>query len=453
LVFSHVRYPFIGAGETYDTGEFVLAVHPGDWHTGSRRYRTWFLENFPFDKSRSWLRKQSAWFTSILYQPEDKVVADYTVYDRWCREAEQFGVNCHELIGWDKGGLERDYPQYFPEPKLGGWEGYRALLASIRARGKRCLTFVNYNVLDSAGEEYPQLKQFTHQDQFGETPRMAWGESTLIARKGLSVHRHVRASVVPGLQRILEERFLKLVEAGADGFQIDKAVVSSTLDFNPLNRRKPDEAMCEGLVEAVAELYRKARRINPEFCLASEASQDRLLPYVDVFYRCSSGSGISPLRYVFPEWTSVQHVSAPRDFRGINGAVLTGSVICMEPRLYQASLADPLYRELARYLAEVERIRRELADVLFLGNYFDTEGAGISEAALSYAVHGHTRTNRRAIVVVNDSASPCAYRWKFTHRQVARAQLHAPFAEVREVKVEDAVTIPAAGLHILVEAG
>ena len=35
------------------------------------------MEHFPFDKSESWLRKQSTWYTSILYQPEDKITADY----------------------------------------------------------------------------------------------------------------------------------------------------------------------------------------------------------------------------------------------------------------------------------------------------------------------------------------------------------------------------------------
>ena len=32
LVFSHVRYPFIKSGEAFDTGEFILRVHRGDWH-------------------------------------------------------------------------------------------------------------------------------------------------------------------------------------------------------------------------------------------------------------------------------------------------------------------------------------------------------------------------------------------------------------------------------------
>ena len=173
LVFSHVRYPFIKSGEVFDTGEFIIRAHQGDWHQGSLFYRQWFLEHFPFDKSGSWLRRQSSWFSSIIYQPEDRIVADYKTYDQWTKDAEEYGIKCHELIGWNKGGLERDYPEYYPEPKLGGWEGYRALLGSIKSRGTRCLTFVNYNILDSAGEEYRRdLKTYTRQDQFGSNSEL-----------------------------------------------------------------------------------------------------------------------------------------------------------------------------------------------------------------------------------------------------------------------------------------
>ncbi len=463
LVFSHVRYPFINSGETFDTGEFIIRVHQGNWHQGSLYYRKWFLEHFPFDKSGSWLRAQRSWFSSIIYQPEDRIIADYKTYDRWAHDAEQYGIKCHELIGWDKGGLERDYPEYFPEPKLGGWAAYEALLKSIKSRGARCLTFVNYNILDSDGDEYPALKQYTRQDQFGSTPNwMAWGESTLIARKGISVRRHLLASVVPGFQDLLEKRFLRLIEAGADGFQIDKTCVGCTLDWNPLNTRKPDVALCEGLVEAIESLVTKGRKVNPQFCLASESGLDRMVPYIDVYYRATSGCTISPLRYVFPEWTAVQHVSNPRDFRGINGAVLTGAVICIEPSSYQGSIADPLYNDLANYFREVDRIRQELISIIFLGKYYDNQGATITAAegttgkALApdvvFAVHGDSADKQRAIVVVNNSDASRKYVWKFTHRQVQAAKLYVPFEPVKDVASGSPLAIKGSGLHILLEA-
>jgi hypothetical protein len=249
---------------------------------------------------------------------------------------------------------------------------------------------------------------------------------------------------------------LQLARDGADGFQIDKTVASRGLDFNPLNSRRPDEALQQGLVDAIAATYEKCRRVNPEFRLASEHNQDRLIPYVDVAYRACAGYQISPLRYVFPEWTSVQHITSPGDFRGVNGAVVTGAVICVEPRNYQGSLADPLYREMGEYIREVERIRGELADVIFLGRWLDDQGAEIADEtgsgtarALHFAVHADAAGRRRALVVANDADSPRVYTWRFSPGGLKEVTLHAPFEQARAAASGERLRIPAAGLHIL----
>lgn len=488
LVFSHVRYPFIKAGERFDTGEFILRVHPGDWHEGAKCYRDWFEQHFDVPTEPSWLRRKRSWFSSIIYQPEDRVVADLPTFSKWAEEAKHSaGIDCHELIGWDRGGLERDYPFYEPEPKLGGREAFRDCLNDINARDEKCLAFVNYNVLDPNTDAFQEkLHAWGHCDQFGQSPNwMAWGESTLLARKAISVRRHRLASVLPELEEMLEGFFLDCVRDGAHGFQIDKVCVGSAIDFNPLLTRKPDEANCEGLVQAIGRLLARCREIDPEFCIASEAVQDRLIPYIQVFYRNSAGYDISPLRYVFPEWTSCQHVSEPFDFQKVNGAVLTGSVIVIEPDSYQGSLGQPLYAALAKYLKQVDAIREELAEIIFLGKYHDCLGAEIDlesgqstgggvlqlggevmipgaaatggaldaeeSGPLRYRVHEDAKTGQRAITLANTTAETASYRWRFTHRDVTKARLYAPGDATRTVTASETLTIAPEGLHVIVE--
>ncbi len=498
LVFSHVRYPFNKDGETFDSGDFIIRLHDGDWHQAAQYYRKWFTSHWPIDKSKSWLRKQSAWFTSIIYQPEDRIVADFPTYGRWTADAQAFGINTFELIGWHHGGLERGYPDYVPEERLGGPAAFKKLIDDIHDRKGRVLAFVNYNILDSAIEDYKTTyRPWTHQDAYGSSPNwMAWGESTLLARKGLSVRRHLLSSVIPPLEKLLGEHFVNLAEAGADGLQIDKLCVSTGLDFNPLNTRKPDEALNQGLVDAIERLYAKCRAINPDFCLAGEALQDRLMPYIDVYYRAAGGFTISPLRYAFPEWTACQHIGAPRDFNGVNSAVMLGAVICVEPFTYQGSLAHPLYADLASYIAETEGIRDRLRDTIFTGDYLDmteaevievsiarkpatasssgegtaapgnpapalTDGdtispeaatfQGIYSGAMFWRVHANMKTGRHAIVNVNSSNQDRYYTWKFTHRDVKEADLYEPFKPVRTVRAGDAVKIGPQRFHVVVE--
>jgi hypothetical protein len=465
LVFSHIRYPYVQAGETFESGEFMIRIHHGDWHEGSQFYRTWFLARFPFDKSDSWLRKESAWFTSIIYQPEDKIIADYKTYNLWAQDAQKYGINCFELIGWNNGGLERNYPNYTPEEKLGGKAGFRELLKSIDAGGGKCLVFTNYNILDQNTPWYKdELYKYKQQDQFGQQNiSMGWGESTFLARSGMNVRYHVRSSVTPEIEKILADQFMELIRDGAHGFQIDKVCVGAALDFNPLNTVKPDVALCEGLVQAIDRLYRQCRAIDPDFRIASEFGYDRLLPYFDVGYRNSYGSEISTFRYVFPEWTSCNHISAPRDFRGVNGAVLTGAVLCIEPDTYQGSLDQPVYRDLALYIKEINRIRTELTDYIFTGDYFDDQGAEIVIDAgktnestgnarnLVYKVHGNHKSGKRAIVIMNDGLQTASYTWKFTHKDVREVQLYSPFTGVKILKAGEPVEIKPDGLQILVE--
>lgn len=458
ITFSHVRYPFIQSGETFESGVFIIRAGKGDWHDGVKTYRDWFVSHFPVDKSNSWLRKKSAWFTSILFQPEDKIIADYKKYDEWTQDANKFGIHCHELIGWDNGGLERNYPLYIPEEKLGGREGFKTLLQSIKNRGDHCLVFMNYNVLDMSTDWYrKELHKYMSQDQFGnQAIWMGWGESTLLARKQLSVRYHVRSSVVPGIRKILDDFYVQLVKDGAQAFQIDKLVVGSSLDFNPLNTAKPDVALCQELVSAIDTLVQKCRAINPDLRLASEFSTDRFIPYFDVGYRNANGAyGISPMRYVFPEWTACQHIGEPQDYRGVNGAVLTGAVLCIEPNTYQGSIDQPMFKELALYIKEVERMRSELANQIFLSKYYDNLYAKVAPVkqtnSLFYKVHGAAETDRRAILVANDGKEVVEYNWEFTHKKVQKALLYAPFEKVREIHRGEALSIKANGLHIIVE--
>jgi Domain of unknown function (DUF6259) len=458
IEFSHVLYPFIHSGETFESGEFIVWIHGGDWHEGSQFYRKWFISHFSFDKSKSWLRKQSSWFSSVCYQPEDRIVTNFKGFDQWAKDAKKYGVGCYELLGWDKGGIDRNYPAYEPSKRLGGLKGFKSLLGSIKNRGNHCLVFVNYNMLDqNTGWYKNELYKYLAQDQFGNASWVGyWGESTLLARKGMSARHIARSSISGGMENILDNQLLPLVRDGAQGFQMDKVVAGYGLDFNPLNTMKPDVALCEGLVDAISRLSEKCKAINPEFCMAAEFGLDRLIPYFDVGYRNSSGYGISPLKYVFPEWTSCQHVSAPGDIRSVNGAVLTGSVIVLEPDCYQGTLNQPLYHDLAMYVQEVTKIRQRLASIIFLGKYLDNLGAKVVAVdqqqswAIHYKVWEYPAKDEWAIVVANDSPDAVQFQWKFTDNNVKQATLYEPFSEPGVIKQGEPLTLNGLGLQVIV---
>ncbi len=449
VVFAKVAFPHTRAAR-FESGTFAVRMHPGDWHVAAKEYRRWFLSEFPLRTEPSWLRRQDAWFSCIIYQPEDRVVATLDEYAAWAEAAIEAGVTTVELLGWDKGGIERDYPAYVPEERLGGWDAYRRVAERVEAARGKLLTFCNYQVLDSCTEEYANdLHRFRRMDSFGNTENwMGWGESTLKASSGADVRRHVPASpAVPGLTDLLDDQLVELVRAGSHGLQIDKLTVVG-LDFNPGHERDPDVAMYEDLVIAIERLFERCRAIRPDVAFAGEAANDRFMPVLDVFYRAATDRDISPLRYAFPEWTSCVHTSTPWDRCFVNAAVMFGAVLVVEPFCYVAPLHDPRYAQALAYIREALALRRRFFDRIFLADYLDRGDLGLTASGpeVDFRVHARSSDGARTVVVVNRAREQRTY--ELAGLGDARWTCHAPFADPEPFA--GAATIAGEGLHVLV---
>ncbi len=136
---------------------------------------------------------------------------------------------------------------------------------------------------------------------------MGWGEGTISARLWLT---HSNMTIVspahPEFRKFLVDQFVERVKDGGQGFQLDKAGITSLLDFNPNLPTSPDRSLPQGVLLAYADITAKTREVDPEVAIASEMFWDRAFPFVDVSYaRMNEIDMPSPaLKYTFPEWTS-----------------------------------------------------------------------------------------------------------------------------------------------------
>ena len=493
LEYAFIRFPYVGeglkAGPVFDAGEFVIQFHDGDWHDASAIYRSWWDRHFKPPAEPTWLRRRSCWFSGMCLQPEDRINGDYETYTQWAVEAKEFGIDTAEICAWDKGGQDRDYPEYDPDPRLGGEEGFKRMIRRLQEAGVEPVVFANYNAIDASSDLFRrELHRYMRMDEFGNCENwMSWGQSTIQARHALSARRQVWASAsIPRFNDLIAGYFTRLAAWGVKALQIDKTGASEQLlDFNPFSTRPPDTAMAEGTVRSCEELLTRCREIQPDFCFASEASSDRYIPFLDVFYRGATGVSCPPMHFVFPEWTPGMHVSSPFDFDGVNAAVRFGCLLVVEPFNYRGSLKHPLYAKLAAYIREINRIRGELAEDLFLSRWLDGCGAwlewngqriaghavgeGWGEAAiamlsselpkatgdvpLAYSVHENRVNGRRSLVVVNRSDESQRYRWHFLHADIREATLHAPFQKPLIVTSAEESEIAPGTLHVLVAGG
>ncbi len=455
LTFGWLNFPYTKNGD-YHGGPIVLQVHPGDWRAGSKIYRAFFDKQFPLIlRTPDWLRNEMAWQSIIMSNSEDVVHYRFKDLPRLAADAKKYGVTTFEILGWDIGGIDRGYPQYTPNPNLGTLQEFKDALRQIRAMGVHPLIFANIQFADTATTVYKQ--QLHAYDVVGrwapDLKLSGWGEGTIGARLGFTRSNMTLVSPShPAFRRYLLNQFLDLVRDGAEGFQFDKAIAVSSLDFNPNIPVSPDRSLPAGVLETYREVLAEGRKIDPNLAVASETSWDRAFPYVDVSYLRMNSIDMpsTALRYTFPEWTATIFAENPGDRNVMNNGMRYGFVWALAPRHYNSSMDDPLTRPLSRYVQQLIRIRKEYPGLLFHGRFVDTEGAtATANAMVRYSVfEGMHDSTHKGVVVVNYGSSPVDVTVSVPHS--LHGKVLVPFEADRSESLPAHIRLPAQTCAVVV---
>jgi hypothetical protein len=448
LTMGWLNMPYLRNG-SFRAGPVAFQVHEGDWHTAAGIYRGWFDQHFRLERPATWLRQEMAWQSVIISNCEDVVVHRFEDLPRLASEAKKYGVTTFEILGWDMGGIDRGYPQYRPNPRLGTPEEFRRALADMRAMGVHPLLFANVQVADTATPLFQsELSRYAVRGRWApDWPMFGWGEGTISARMGLARSNMTAVSPAhPGFRRFLMDQYLEMIRDGADGFQLDKTNLVGLLDFNPALPVSPDKSLIGGVISTFQELLEKGRQVNPRFALASEIWIDRTLPYVDVSYLRMGEIDMpsTAMRYTFPEWKPTIFGESPGDFNPMNNGLRYGMVWALAPRHYNDGLDDPLQRPLSRYVSELIRIRKKYRDLLFDGRFKDGIGASVKgDADLRYSVFESRDPHQagRACVLVNFGDRPEAAEVAIAGTDGREAEVSAPFEPDRTIKLPAKLTL------------
>ena len=443
LTMGWINFPYTKQG-VFRAGPVVLQLHRGDWHEGSQLYRAWFDQHFNIQRKPGWLRQEMAWQSTILSGPEDRIANRFKDLPRLAADAKKYGVTTLEICGWDIGGIDRAYPEYQPDPRLGSHEEFRQALSEMRRMGVHPLLFANFQFADTATPLFKKgLHKYTVKGRWADDWWLyGWGEATISARMGLT--RSMMTRISPSharVRKLLVDQFLDLIRDGAEGFQFDKASEIYSLDFNPLLKVSPDRSLPQGLLETYDEILRKGRILYPPLAIASETSWDRAFQYVDVSYlRMNSiDMGDTALRYTFPEWTATIFAENPGDFNVMNNGMRYGFVWALAPRHYNDSMDEPLTRPLSEYVRELLRMRQKHKDLLFYGRFRDTIGATLKGSTnVHYSVFEQMdKADRKAVVVVNYGNSEEAAEVNWSGGEGTAVEISRPF------KPDENGTLPA----------
>ena len=455
------RRLFCAPGKRWAMPPTILRPYQGTWHAAARYYRAWVDKATPLRQAPAWARDASGWLLCILKQQNGEVLWDYPSLAKLAEVADQRGLDIVGLFGWAHGGHDHLYPDYHPDPKMGGEDALRQALKEVRRRGKRSIIYANGYL----------------QERDAEFWRTQGRNLAVIQKDGVSVqerwHKYRNAPYYQFDLGCLAtqgwyDRMLSLAvqanDLGADGILFDQLGGRGAMECYGEGHGHPVPAMVYGedRVRLLRRIADSMRTINPDFIVMTEGLHDSLLDSITLFHGCvrgvyagdiparaqgGVGSGLYPemYRYTYPEVMSTIRIPTPMMNRlAANYVCAFGFRYEIESRYapdvrylredrvphtseYAEVLSPPDVnmmqatppKEATRYLKQVIEFQRANADVLWRGRFTDDQGFTFQGRDL--VAKGYVAGDRLAVLVWNPGDKPAAFTLRVPNAELVSA--------------------------------
>ena len=408
------HHPYCVPGERWEGPPTVLMPYAGPWYVAARHYRQWAQSWWAPLPKPQWAQDSNGWLLAILKQQNGDLMWDYGSLDRLADLAEQRGLDTLGLFGWAHGGHDRCYPDYIPDPKMGGPEILTESIKKVRKRGQRVILYANGQLIDSATEFY----RLHGVEAMVADPRGKPVIQMYNKFKSTSTPIFVTACTAAPVWR---ERMLSLAEQahalGANGILFDQlGVVGPKQCFTETHGHKTPAA-AEGRLELIRGIAQHMRKLDPDFIIMTEGVVDVEQADITYFHGCGPGfdyfepgpsETLFPelFRYTYPTFVATQRIPNPfltRDYA--NYACAYGLRFEIESR-YTADvkylttdqvptpeeyadcnsppnvslLQTVSCKESARYMRRVSAMREQHGDLLLRGRFIDVDGVVVEGA-------------------------------------------------------------------------
>ena len=283
-------------GETADVPPTVIYPYKGSWHTAADIYRAWFLPNRKIVEKPEWTRTNTGWLLAILKQQNDEVIVPYKDIGGFLTDAaEARGIDVLGLFGRGIGGHDRFYPDYSPDPKLGGEQALREGIAKAHEKGKRVILYTNGQLLDEDGTQFwPDTGKFiTVLRKDGGLDYQKWHKYADAPARihGMACQR----STV--WQEVMLRLARQAASLGADGLLYDQlATRGPYLCYSPDHGHTVPAIVYENdrndNMTYVQEIMAKE---NPDFIVMTEGLVDAEMNTIGMFHGCGEAAGVRRL--------------------------------------------------------------------------------------------------------------------------------------------------------------
>ena len=412
--FAAIHMPYIQPGESRELTPIKVEPFSGGWQQGVDIYKSWRDSWMKTPDLPAWTREPHAWQQLHINSPEDELRIPFRDLGRIGEAAARHGVKVIQLVGWNDGGQDQGNPSHDPDPRLGTFHELRSAIAEIQAQGVKLILFAKFTWSDRATQRFrDDLHRLAIKDPFGDY-YVYNGYQYQTPTQALNINTKRLIPMCFGSAEYLAvcaDEFQKTLDLGADGILFDENQHHSPalLCFDESHGHRHAWPVYTADRSFQRHLQRISDAVNPDFLFAGEGIYDWQFDAYHLSYHRSWDRNHLPLsRYMLPGAPLMTAISGFNDRNMINQCLLYRYIISYEPFNFKGHLDDfPLTLE---YGKRMDALRLELRDYFWDGEYRDTIGATVKDAAGEthhpYAVFISARDGSRGVAIANYEDEP-----------------------------------------------
>ena len=151
---------FLPEGETFSIPRVVMKDYPGTWRTAAKTYRRWWDSCRKVVHIPESAKDFTGFFMVILKQQNGEIAWPYTEFDSLGDAALAHGFRHVEFHGWGVGGHDTLYPEYDPDPAMGGRAALVAGIKRLQAKGLHVSVYSNGQLQQQGGTKWYDEKGY-----------------------------------------------------------------------------------------------------------------------------------------------------------------------------------------------------------------------------------------------------------------------------------------------------
>jgi hypothetical protein len=394
------HFPMLEPGETWESGDYVILPHAGDWYAGAREYQRFASTAYPYNapqRIREAMAIRSMWAAPRNAPPN----IPFTRLPEYAADVADPELGIAEIVYWHW-WYRNGYPIQVDE-RLGTESDFAAALKACEDLGVPIVLFVSHHILRDTDETDPDWVHLNAGKQ-AVINNWTYGRDFLpvFLPPFSGTHAMVNGSALsPGWRETGLKAYEHFLGLGGRGICFDVGRAWDSPNHNPSIDGRPDE---EG--EKLNDFHRRARdlvhAVFPEGSYSAEHVSDVNVPVYDYtweWYNAVDIQNAAPFRYVFPHFRLNANVN--QHPRGALIAFMEGALINVMPGNMHSHLLHD-WPDLVSMLKRLKRLWNQYLPYFTDGQFRFREGLGVDggEARL------YTNGDAILVIAINPTDAP-----------------------------------------------